>query len=401
MERAKHNEYYALILAVVILFSPQLGFARGMSGGAVGRAGGSSFSSVGSRSGRMGFSGGPRIPVPNPGSRAFMAARNRLDPGRTIQPFMAMDARTSGRRSPFFPISPNGHHVDFRHRPRIIINTLGAFAPFQPYFGYYPYCNSFYFGAYDCPPPYTPFAPVYVPVPVPSYSNENPYDINNSVSLPVDNGDYTLASGTRDPAAMSSGPFDRQGDYAFRARDYMAANRDWQHAVVDDPSNGALAMKLALAMFAVGKYREAAGITQHALMLLPQENWGEAVSDYKKLYASPKDYLDQLKSLAKASADKPNDPALRFLLGFHYGYSGRVADAVRELDKLVQLEPRDQLGRKLRDLLADKTHKDNNSATAVASSDIYMRKDSNGTLYFSNIPADLKNQPTTWQRTPY
>ena len=401
MERAKHNEYYALILAVVILFSPQLGFARGMSGGAVGRAGGSSFSSVGSTSGRMGFSGGPRIPVPNPGSRAFMAARNRLDPGRTIQPFMAMGARTSGRRSPFFPISPNGHHVDFRHRPRIIINTLGAFAPFQPYFGYYPYCNSFYFGAYDCPPPYTPFAPVYVPVPVPSYSNENPYDINNSVSLPVDNGDYTLASGTRDPAAVSSGPFDRQGDYAFRARDYMAANRAWQHAVVDDPSNGALAMKLALAMFAVGKYREAAGITQHALMLLPQEKWGQAVSDYKKLYASPKDYLDQLKSLAKASADKPNDPALRFLLGFHYGYSGRVADAVRELDKLVQLEPRDQLGRKLRDLLADKTHKDNNSATAVASSDIYMRKDSNGTLYFSNIPADLKNQPTTWQRTPY
>jgi hypothetical protein len=401
MERAKHNEYYALILAVVILFSPQLGFARGMSGGAVGRAGGSSFSSVGSRSGRMGFSGGPRIPVPNPGSRAFMAARNRLDPGRTIQPFMAMDARTSGRRSPFFPISPNGHHVDFRHRPRIIINTLGGFAPFQPYFGYYPYCNSFYFGAYDCPPPYTPFAPVYVPVPVPSYSNENPYDINNSVSLPVDNGDYTLASGTRDPAAMSSGPFDRQGDYAFRAGDYMAANRDWQHAVVDDPSNGALAMKLALAMFAVGKYGEAAGITQHALMLLPQEKWGQAVSDYKKLYASPKDYLDQLKSLAKASADKPNDPALRFLLGFHYGYSGRVADAVRELDKLVQLEPRDQLGRKLRDLLADKTHKDNNSATAVASSDIYMRKDSNGTLYFSNIPADLKNQPLTWHRTQY
>jgi hypothetical protein len=40
---------------------------------------------------------------------------------------------------------------------------------------------------------------------------------------------------------------------------------------------------------------------------------------------------------------------------------------VRELNKLVQLEPKDQLGRKLRDLLADKTHKDNNSAIAMAS----------------------------------
>jgi tetratricopeptide (TPR) repeat protein len=160
-------------------------------------------------------------------------------------------------------------------------------------------------------------------------------------------------------------------------------------------------MKLALAMFAVGKYREAAGTTQQVLMLLPQEKWGQAVSDYKKLYANPQDYLDQLKNLAKAAADKPNDPALRFLLGFHYGYSGRVADAVRELNKLVQLEPKDQLGRKLRDLMADKTYKDNNSAIATAPSDIYVRKDSNGTLYFSNIPADLNYQPATWHRTQY
>ena len=403
MERAKYNEYYASFLAVVLLFSPQLAFARGMSGRPAGRAGSSSFSSVGSRSARMVVSG-PRVLVPSPGSGAFMAARNRLDPRASIQPFITAGARTSARSS-FFPISPNGHHVDFRHRPRII-NRLRApvvVVPFQPYFGYYPYCNSFYFGAYGCPPPYTPFAPVYVPVPVPSYSGENPYAVDNSVSFPADNGDYTPSSGTTDPAAVSSESFDQQGEYAFRARDYMAANRDWQHAVVDDPSNGALAMKLALAMFAVGKYREAAGTTQQVLMLLPQENWGQAVSDYKKLYANPKDYVDQLKSLAKAAADKPNDPALRFLLGFHYGYSGRVADAVRELNKLVQLEPKDQLGRKLRDLMADKTHKDNNSNSAIATapSDIYVRKDSNGTLYFSNIPADISHQPLTWQRTQY
>jgi hypothetical protein len=397
MERTKHNEYFASILAVVLLLAPQLSFARGMSGGGAGRAGSSSFSSAGSRSARM-VASGPRVLVPNPGAGAFRAARN-------IQPFITAGARTSARSS-FFPVSPNGRHVDFRHRPRIIINRLRApvvVVPFQPYFGYYPYCNSFYFGAYGCPSPYTPFAPVYVPVPVPSYADQNPYAVDNSVGLPTDNADYTPSSGTTDPAAVSSESFDQQGEYAFRARDYMAANRDWQHAVVDDPSNGALAMKLALAMFAVGKYREAAGTTQQVLMLLPQEKWGQVVSDYKKLYANPIDYLDQLKSLAKAAADKPNDPALRFLLGFHYGYSGRVADAVRELNKLVQLEPKDQLGRKLRDLMADKTHKDNNSNSAIATapSDIYVRKDSNGTLYFSNIPADISSQPQTWHRTQY
>ena len=295
----------------------------------------------------MAFSG-PRVLAPNTGSAAVMGA------GRT-QPFVR-GSRPSGR-SPFFRISPNGHRVDFRHRHRII-NRLRApviVVPFQPYFGYYPYCNSFYYGAYDCPPPYTPFAPVYVPVPVSSYSDENPYGVDNSVSLPPDNGDYIPSSATTDPAAVSSETFDQQGESAFHARDYMAANRAWQHAVVDDPSNGALAMKLALALFAVGKYQEAAGTTQQVLMALPQEKWGQAASDYKKLYTNPKDYSDQLKSLAKAVANKPNDPALRFLLGFHYGNSDRVADAMRELNKLVQLQPKDQLGRKLRDLMADKT----------------------------------------------
>src|SRR5947209_5556841 len=273
MERAKH-EYYASILAVVLLLAPQLSFARGMSGGAAGRAGSSSFTSVGSGSARMGFSG-PRAVAGNP-SGALMAARR-------IQPFTTTGARPSARSS-FFSILPNGRHVDFRHRPRTIINRLHA------------------------PLIVVPFPPFYVPVPVPSYSDENPYPVDNSVSLPADNGDYTPPSDTTDPAAASSESLDRQDEYAFHARDYMAANRAWQHAIVDDPSNGALAMKLALAMFAVDKYREAAGTTQQVLMLLPQEKWGQAVSDYKKLYANPKDYLDQLKSLAKAAADKPHYP---------------------------------------------------------------------------------------------
>jgi hypothetical protein len=63
------------------------------------------------------------------------------------------------------------------------------------------------------------------------------------------------------------------------------------------------------------------------------------------------------------------------------------------------LEPKDQLGRELRDLMADKTHKDNNSTIATAPSDIYVRKDSNGTLYFSNVPADIGYRPLTWHRT--
>src|SRR5262249_38938050 len=154
-----------------------------------------------------------RVLVPNAGSGAFMAAHNGLDPRRSIQPFMTVAPRTSAR-SPFFPISPDGRPVDFRHHPRIIINKLRVpffVVPFQSYSAYYPYCHSFYFGAYGCPPPYTQFAPVYVPVPVPSYSDENPYAVDNSVSLPADNGDYTPPSDTTEPEPVISESFDRQG----------------------------------------------------------------------------------------------------------------------------------------------------------------------------------------------
>jgi tetratricopeptide (TPR) repeat protein len=113
-------------------------------------------------------------------------------------------------------------------------------------------------------------------------------------------------------------------------------------------------LRLAQALFAAGEYDEAAGATQQALMLLPEEKWQPELSNTTKLYANPQDYKDQLKGLERAVKENPDDPALRFELGFQYGFSGRRAEALRELDKLLQIAPQDQLGRRLKDLLAGK-----------------------------------------------
>ena len=45
---------------------------------------------------------------------------------------------------------------------------------------------------------------------------------------------------------------------------------------------------------------------------------------------------------------------MRFLLGFHFGYLGYPTQAVRELDKGVQIEGRDPAARKLHDMFAAK-----------------------------------------------
>jgi tetratricopeptide (TPR) repeat protein len=88
--------------------------------------------------------------------------------------------------------------------------------------------------------------------------------------------------------------------------------------------------------------------------MLPNDKWGTIVTNYKELYSNIGDYTSQLRALEKASAERPNDPALRFLLGWHYGYLGFPTEAVRELNKTLELVPGDQVAKTLRDDMAGK-----------------------------------------------
>jgi len=142
-----------------------------------------------------------------------------------------------------------------------------------------------------------------------------------------------------------------QGEQAFKAGNYKLAVKHWRHALVDAPNNGAFVLLLGQALFAAGEYDEAAGATQQAAQILPPEHWGIVVKHYRDLYPNIQDYTNQLRALEKAKNEKPDAPALRFLLGWHYGYLGYPKHAVVELDKLLQVAPTDEIGKKLRDQL--------------------------------------------------
>jgi len=169
---------------------------------------------------------------------------------------------------------------------------------------------------------------------------------------------YAYADAPVDNAVAANLPsgeeFADQGEADFKAGQYQAAARDWQHAMVDDPQNGALMMLMGQALFAMGRYDEAAGATQAGMQMLPEDKWGVVIANYAQLYGNAQDYTDQLKALEKARDAKPDAPALRFLLGFHFGYLGYPKQAVRELDKGLTLAPRDLGARKVRDLFAAK-----------------------------------------------
>ena len=106
---------------------------------------------------------------------------------------------------------------------------------------------------------------------------------------------------------------------------------------------------LAQGLFATGSYDEAAGAVQQGLQMLPEDQWGIVVSNFRELYGKVGDYTSQLRALEKSVKQQPDDPAPRFLLGYHYGFLGYPQHAVKQLDKALELAPADQLAQKLRD----------------------------------------------------
>lgn len=159
--------------------------------------------------------------------------------------------------------------------------------------------------------------------------------------------------------------FGASGEAEFKAGNYDKAVKMWRHAVLDDPKNGVLVMMLGQGLFASGKFDEAAGATQQGMLLLKEEDWGVVVTNYRELYAKIGDYTTQLRVLEKARKDKPEDPALRFLLGFHYGYLGFPNEATRELDKAITLAPQDELASRLKEVLDAKLKKASGKPTTV------------------------------------
>lgn len=148
--------------------------------------------------------------------------------------------------------------------------------------------------------------------------------------------------------------FAGRGETEFRNGNYKAAARMFRHALLDSPQNGVLLLMLSQAQFAQGQLTESAVTIYDAMEMLPEEHWGVVVASYQTLYGNPQHYTDQLRVLEKRLKDRGDDPVMRFLVGYHYGYIGYPKNAVQELDKVLPVLPDDQLSARLRNLMAAK-----------------------------------------------
>ncbi len=258
---------------------------------------------------------------------------------------------------------------------------LGIGSPFGSYWGYPGYSNwPYYYSSYWSPwyryGYYGSFGYGYAS---PGFGYQSVCTYNNAYYLPATvvttySSSVTVPLADQvaiDPNAQPASPlaadqdmaalgddFATLGEQEFQAGKYDAAARNWRHALVDEPGNGGVMMLLAQALFATNKYDEAAGAVQLGMQMLPVEKWGTVVEHYRELYPKIGDYTTQLRALEKARDQKADDPALRFLLGYHYGFLGYPKNALQQLDKCVELAPKDEISQKLqqrmKELLAPK-----------------------------------------------
>ena len=121
---------------------------------------------------------------------------------------------------------------------------------------------------------------------------------------------------------------------------------------LDDPTNGGVLMLLGQTFFALGQYNDAAGSTELAMKMLPPDKWNAVVSNYQQLYG--KASISYRPELEKARNEHTDDPGVRLLLGFHYYYLGFAKQSLVELDKTLQLEPKDPIARQLHNIVAAK-----------------------------------------------
>jgi len=120
-----------------------------------------------------------------------------------------------------------------------------------------------------------------------------------------------------------------KAERAFRSGDYGQAARFYD-------SNGKLFLFVSQAHFANGEYREAAAALTKANSILPPDEMGWVVENFKLFYGQ-NDFVSQIKQLSAHLKQSPSDARAWLLRGYQYGALGYPDAAKKDLDRAKEL----------------------------------------------------------------
>jgi tetratricopeptide (TPR) repeat protein len=184
------------------------------------------------------------------------------------------------------------------------------------------------------------------------YDYSQPVVVNNYVTNDGDLTNSTDADGgtATAEAAPAPSPSDRVFDEAlakFKAGDYAAALAGCDKAVKLAPKDTVIHEVRALALFALGRYPEAAATLNAVLATAPGMDW----TTMSGLYGSVDAYTTQLRKLEEYCRANPDSAAGHFVLAYHYLVGGYADMATEALKVVVAKQPGDAVAKRLLDAL--------------------------------------------------
>ena len=129
----------------------------------------------------------------------------------------------------------------------------------------------------------------------------------------------------------------------FARGDYDAALKQCDKAIVQMPNYAASHEFRGLALFALHRYKEAAGTIYAVLSVEPGWDWTTMSGFYPEVDV----YSQQLRALEEYVVANPNLPEARFLLGYHYMTCGHSDAAENQFHTAAALNTQDQLSGQL------------------------------------------------------
>ena len=130
---------------------------------------------------------------------------------------------------------------------------------------------------------------------------------------------------------------------AFMQGDYKTALAQVDQAIAQVPNDTVLHEFRGLALFALGRYKEAAAADYAVLSAGPGWDW----TTLSALYPNVDVYTEQLRALEQYAKSHPAASEARFLLAENYLTCGYTDAAAAQLKAVVQLNPKDQLSAQL------------------------------------------------------
>jgi tetratricopeptide (TPR) repeat protein len=157
---------------------------------------------------------------------------------------------------------------------------------------------------------------------------------------------------------------------AFYGADYSTSLEFAESALSSTPGDPVLHEFRALCLYALGRYKEAAGSLYAVLSVSPGWDW----TTMSSLYPSVDAYTQQLRALEDYARQNPDSSDGHFVLAYHYMTQGHIDAAAMQLKEVGRLSPSDQLSRQLLAMISQPGGITDAVSAAPATTDVGSKK---------------------------